>query len=302
MTRFDQFLFRYHALFIVTAAVGSNVSVEHLVSRGYSAPSLLVYRGALGFALVGGLAWWQGTSLVPQVPRTQVVRFLNSSLALLLTFEAFKRLAGVTVSTVQRLDIPFAVLIGVGLGQRGRDSKLWLSLLAVGLVLSSFFFAGHLDEDPIGLALALLAVAMTAGAYLLSKQSVAVENNLVVLNTTNLGCLSLGLAVCAFTKHLNPLHGADAGLFAVSTLTQFMLNYLLALLLRQRDVTLAQRPYLLSSVLILALEMFTEHKWFAPLHIAFVLLVVGVVYLITVADPGQVPARLRRPLARPQPR
>ena len=283
MNRFDQFIYRYNAWVIVVAAVGYNLSIEHLTDRGYSVPSLLVYRGILGGALVGALAWRQGLSLWPQAPRMQVVRFVNSGVALLLAFEAFRRLAGVTVSTIQRLDIPFAVILGVLLGQRSRDGKLVLSLLAVGLVLSSFWFAGQIDEDPVGLGLAILAVALTAVAYLLGKQSVAAENNLTVLNTTNLGCLGVGLAVWGLGGHLSIIHAADLGLFVLSAVTQFLLNYTMAVLFRHHDVTRAQRPYLLSSVVILGLEMVTEHKWFAPLHIGFVL-VVGVVYLITLTD------------------
>ena len=56
MTRFDQFIYRYNAWVIVVAAVGYNLSIEHLTDRGYSVPSLLVYRGILGCALVGVLA------------------------------------------------------------------------------------------------------------------------------------------------------------------------------------------------------------------------------------------------------
>ena len=223
-------------------------------------------------------------SIWPRAPRTQVVRFFNSGLALLLAFEAFQRLAGATVSTIQRLDIPFAVILGVFLGQRARDSKFALSLLALGLVLSSFLFAGKIDEEPLGLGMALLAVAMTAVAYLLGQKSVATENNLTVINTTNLGCLGVGLVVCALGGHFSVVHAADLWMFALSAVTQFVLNYTMAVLFRHHDVTRAQRPYLLSSVCILGLEMLTERKWFAPLHIAFMLLVVGVVYLITLTN------------------
>ena len=49
-------------------------------------------------------------------------------------------------------------------------------------------------------------------------------------------------------------------------------------------------------MLILVLEMVTEHKVFAPLHIAFVLVVVGVVYLITLQDPRRSLDQVRHPL------
>lgn len=293
MTRFDQFIYRYNAWFIVASAAGFNLSVEHLTDRGYSAPSLLVYRGVLGAAVVGGLALKQGVSLVPRAPRAQVIRFLNTGIALLLAFEAFHRLAGVTVATIQRLDVPFAVIIGVALRQQLRDGRFALALLAVGLVLSSFLFADKMDEDPLGLAMAICAVALTAVAYLLSKKSLAVENNLTVLNVSNLGCLFVGLLVCTLRGQIQALRLADLWLFGVLTLGQFTLNYLLALMLRQHDVTRAQRPYLLSSVVILVLEMVTEHKWFAPIHIAFVLVVVGVVYLITLTKAPTLPWHAR---------
>ncbi|MDO7886635.1 hypothetical protein [Hymenobacter cheonanensis] len=297
MNRFDNLIYRYNALVTLVAAVAYNQSIEHLTSRGYSVPSLLVYRGILGCALVAAIARWQGLRIWPQAPRAQAVRFFNSGLALLLAFESFRRLAGVTVSTIQRLDIPFAVILAVLLGQRARDGKFRLSLLVLALVLSSFLFAGKIDEDPLGLAMAIFAVAMTAVAYLLGKQSVAVENNLTVINTTNLGCFAVGLAVWGLGGHLSPIHVADLWLFAVSAVTQFLLNYTMAVLFRHHDVTRAQRPYLLSSVVILGLEMLTEHKWFAPLHIAFVLAVVGIVYLVTLPDAIRPWGYLKRPLS-----
>ena len=294
MTRTDEFILRYNAWIILAAAVGYNLSVEHLIDRNYTAPSLLLYRGLAGVVFIAIIAWRQGVSLVPQVPRTQAIRFLNSGISVLLAFEAFHRLAGVTVATIQRLDVPFAVIIGVVLGQRLRDRKFGLSMLALVMVLSSFFFAGRINEDPLGLALAILAVVMTSIAYLLGKKSLSVENNLTVLNTTNLGCFCVGLLVCTLRGQFSPLHLADLWLFGIITITQFLLNYVMAVLFRHHDVTRAQRPYLLSAVVILLLEMLTEHKWFVPLHIAFVLLVVGVVYLITLSKVPSLPWRVAR--------
>ena len=82
-------------------------------------------------------------------------------------------------------------------------------------------------------------------------------------------------------------HWADAWLFGVLALSQFVLNYTLAVLFRHHDVSRAQRPFLLSSVAIIGLEMLTEHKWFAPLHLVFLLVVIAVVYLITLTDPAR---------------
>ena len=293
---YNKLINRHSGLVIILAAVGYNLSIEHLSGRGYSAASTLVYRGVIGCAALWALARLQGVSIWPQAHRTQVARFLNSGIAILLTFEAFHRLAGTTVSVVQRLDIPFAVLLAVLAGQRARDGKFWLSLLAIGVVLSSFLFAGRIDEDPVGLGLAIIAVAQTSLAYLLGKKSVALENNLTILNASNLGCLFVGLAVCAVRGELSPLHWPDLWLFGLSALTQFVLNYMMVLMFRKHDVARARRPYLVASLVIMALEMLTEHKWFAPLHIAFVLVVVGAVYLITLTDPAHLLQRVRQRL------
>lgn len=291
--RIERYLLRYNAWVVVAAAVAYNLAIEHLTDRGYSAAALLVYRGALGCVLLAAAARWQRVSAWPHASLTQLLRFLNSGLALLCAFEAFRRLAGVTVSVVQRLDIPFAVLMGVAAGQRPRDGKFWLSLLAIAMVGSLFFFAGNIDEDPVGLALALVAVGQTAFAYLLGKKSVASENNLAIFNVTNLSCIGVGVVVCAVRGQISPLHATDLGLLGVSSLAQFVLIYTMAALFRHQDVTQAQRPYLLSSVLILGLEMLTEHKRFAFLHIGFVLALVTVLYFVTLADPAETLTRAR---------
>ena len=297
MSRLDQLVYRYNTVLIVLAAISYNLSIEYLSEKGYSAPSLLVYRGVLGSSLVAVMAWHQGVSLVPQKPRAQVIRFFNAGIALLLAFESFHRINGVTVSTIQRLEIPFAVILGVGLGHQVRDSKFTLSLLTVGLVLSSLLLADKIGEDPIGLLMVIVAVAMTAVAYLLGKKSVILENNLTVLNVTNLGGLAIGGLVCILQGKFSFFHLADLWLIGTMTLSQFILNYIMTVLFRHYDVARAQRPYLLSSVCILALEMVTGHRKFVPLHIAFVLLVVGMVYIITLHRPLRLisPAQIKDP-------
>lgn len=257
---------------------------------------MLIYRGLFGCVLIWSAAWLQRASIWPQIPRTQVVRFFNSGIALLLAFEAFRRLAGVTVSVVQRLDIPFAVLLGVAASQRPRDMKFWLSLLAIGLVLMSLVFSGKINEDPLGLLLALVAVAQTALAALLNKKSADSENVYVILNISNLSCIVVGIAVGLAKGEFSLLHSNDVWLVVLAALSQFIVNYTLVLLLRRHDVTRAQRPFLLSSVLILGLEMLLKHKWFAPLHIAFVLVVVGLVYLITLNNPNLLFRRAQKSL------
>jgi hypothetical protein len=192
-----------------------------------------------------------------------------------------KYLEAVTVSMVQRLDIPFAVLIGVATGAQKKDYKMVLSVFAFCLVLSIFFFARHIGESPLGLALCIISVMMVAISYVLIKKSTAEENNFVIVNTTNIGCIIVGLGSGLVFGNLELIKAADLWIFAVASGSQFLLNYTMSVIYHYRDLAQGQRPYLTGVLILLVAEQLLHGRLFDFHHTLIIVMVIGVIYLIT---------------------
>ena len=210
-----------------------------------------------------------------------MVRVLVAGVALLLAFQSYKYLEASTVSMIGRLDIPFAVLIGFALGKYNANFKVYLSVFALILVLSIFFYAKHIGEGPKGLVLGIASVFMVSVSYTLVKKSTSVENNFVIVNTTNIGCIAVGLIAGVLFGNLNILHLADLWIYFAASACQFILNYSMSVLYRNREIEYAERPYLFSSLVLLVVEQLFHGYLFDFHHDLIIVLVVGVIYLIT---------------------
>lgn len=251
------------------------------MESGYSSATGLLFRSLFTLGITVGLAKAFRQAVVPSKFSTQVVRLANSGIALMLAFEAYKGLAASTVTMVGRLDIPFAVLLAFGIGKRSFDFKVWLSLVALGIIATTFLLAGDIDESPLGLGLAVISVLMTSIAYLLVKRSTKDENNFVICNTTNIGCIVVGLVSGSIRSNLILPQMQHLWLFALAGISQFMLNYTMCILYRRREVEHAQRPYLAGTIGVLVTEQIIEHKFFSPLLSGIIISMVLVGFLIT---------------------
>ncbi|RYD58405.1 MAG: hypothetical protein EOP56_05690 [Sphingobacteriales bacterium] len=281
MRRFDLYVFKYSAITVVISAVLYNLTLDHLMARGYSSPSVLVYRGLFTMAMTMIVARYSNQSVFPKNIHLNIIRLLNSGIGLMLTFEAYKRLTASTVAMVARLDIPMAVLIGYAAGKRARDFKVGLSVFVVLMVLSILFFADFIHEQPVGLGLALISVSMISLSYLLIKRSTSDENNFSIVNITNIGCIVVGSISGLALGNLNMLQLKDLWLFLLTSLSQFALNYTMAVVYRKNEVERAQRPYLTGAIAVLIVEQVIERRFFPALQIGIILSVVAIIYLIT---------------------
>lgn len=288
MQRFDGIVYRFSPLIVVVAAVVYNLSLDNLLDRGYSSSSVLLYRGIISMSITVLFALNSGQSVIPKNLHLQILRLTNSGIGLLLAFEAYKGLTASTVAMVSRLDIPIAVLIGFAAGKRRRDFKVGLSVFATCLVLSIIFFSGTINEDPLCLVLSIIAVVQVSVSYLLIKKSTKNENNFSIVNTTNIGCIAIGIIAGFARGNLDALQLRHLWIFLLASISQFALNYTSAVVYRRKEVERAQQPYLLGSLTVMVVEQLITWHFFAPLHIAYILAVISVIFVITLNNaPGR---------------
>jgi|GEM_PF-2615154 len=284
MTKTDLFFLKYNALLVIIVSVVYNMTLEHLIKHGYSSSSVLLYRGILTFLLTVVLSLKGGERIIPNKISGQALRILLSGIGLLMIFQSYKYLEASTVFMVARLDIPFTLLLGYLLKKHQLDFKVWLSALALLLVLSIFFYAKHIGEGAFGLALVITAELLIACCYLLIKKATHNENNFVIVNTTNIGCITVGLLSGLFFGNLNQFHLADLWIFAIASVSQFLLNYIASILYRHSNVERVQRPYLVAALVILVVEQLWHGRLFDLHHSLIIILVVSVIYLITLKE------------------
>lgn len=281
----DYYIYKYCTIIIITASVFYYLSLEHLIAIGYSAPSVLIYRGILTFSLTVILSFKSRQKILPSNLYRQSIRIIIAGIALLLSFQSFKYLEAVTVSMIARLDIPFAVIIGFLTGNRKITFKVGLSIFALCMVLSIFFFARHIGEGPVGLGICILSVLLVSVSYHLVKKSTTEENNFVIVNTINVGCILVGFIYGLAFGNLTLIELSDVWIFAIASICQFILNYTMTVIYRHRDIAHGQRPYLLSALVLLVVEQVWHQRVFDPHHSMIVVLVIGVIYLITFDTP-----------------
>ncbi len=285
MKKIDFLFFKFSGIIIIVSAVILNISVEHLTDiGGYSSSTILFSRGVIAFFFTLFLSMRYRVSIIPLKYYFQLFRLVNSGISLLLIFQSFRYLEASSVSMVQRLDIPFAVLIGFITGQRKHDYRIGLSVFACCLVLSIFFFAKQIGEKPIGLIFAIIGVIQLSLAYLLAKKSTGEENNFVIVNTTNIGCIIVGLTSGVIFGNLTLIKPQDFGILYVASIFQFILHYLSCVLYRHHDVAIAQRPYLLSAFVILIVEQILDKRVFDLSHNGIIIFVIVIIYLVTLKE------------------
>ncbi len=281
MQKADTLLIKYNAIVIIVASIMNNMTIDHLVQHGYSSSSVLIYRSAITFLITVFLSAGNGLNLLPRNFRQQGLFMINAGISILMLFQSYVYLNASTVAMVQRLDIPFAIILGFIIGKRKKDFKLVLSIIAFCLVLSIFFIARQINEKPIGLVLAMLAIIMTSYSYMLIKKSTSEENNLVIVNTVNIGCIVVGLISGLIAHNLNMIRLADLWIFVGASVSQFLLNYTMAVLFKHHDIERGRRPYLVAILLVLVLEQIWVGHLFDYRNSLIIIMVVALIYLIT---------------------
>ena len=263
------------------ATMMNNLTIKYLVANGYSSSSTLIYRSAITFLLTVVLSAQSGFKIFPANIKRQGLFMANAGISLLLLFQSYAYLHAATVSMIQRLDIPAAVLIGYLTGKHKRDFKVGISVFIFCLVIFIAFFSEHFHEQPIGMMLGITAVAMTSYSYILIKRSTTEENSFVIVNTVNIGCIIVGIISGCFAHNLTLMKPEHLWIFGLASLSQFLLNYGMAVLYRHHDVERGRRPYLVAALVVLIAEQVWIGQAFDVYHTVIIVLIIAIIYLIT---------------------
>lgn len=278
---------------VIVGSVAYNLSLEGLLEAGNSTANILVWRGILSFFITSLLAYTTKSTILPQNWGAQMVRMVSSGVSLYMVFESFKYLAASTVAVISRLDIPFTALTPVIIGKVLWGWKASIATLSVALVGLMVLLADGIHEGAEGLYLAIGATLLVSVNFLLVKRDANVESRWAILNTTNIGCLAVGLLVGLSESSLTWLDLSSVWLIMVASLSQVMLNFVLVEIYKIFHADVGRRPYLIAAVVLIVAEQVLEHKWFDTLHLVFLFGSIILGYFLTMEqNPITQPASL----------
>lgn len=266
---------------VVILVALQNNNLEYLSEDGYSSSIILLCRSVTTLSLSSLVAKWQGHSLWPTNWRTQRLRLVNSGIALYLLLLSFQYLSATTVGLLQRLDIPFLIIL-TSIGNRQSGHRVRLSLAVIVGVICFIGISHQINEPVIGFVIALSAVFLLSVSFILIKRSVGLENGFVMMNITCLSSIGVSLISIAATGDIGwHGHHQDIGLLILSGILQFSQYCCIVALYRRLPIEKAQFPTVLGAISTMILEMVLEHKLFAPLHIISIVTLTVLIALIS---------------------
>lgn len=274
---------------IILSVTFYTYTVEALTDRGYSAPNIMILRGAV--ALLFGITYSliKGASLFPKKWKPQIVRFFTNGFASYLSIISFIYLSASTVALVNRLDIPFIIFLSVFTGQRKSNLQFWLSIWTVVIITFLAIDARFIDEEAIGFVYAIVSVFLISIGYLLVKQSSNNENSILICNVFSLSNLIIGIIILYYSGHNLKFSLTDIWILIIGALSQLFIYTLTVTLYRCFNIEKARLPFVIAALSIMLLEMIFEHKYFSISQIGLSLIITGL--LVTIILNPQTPTR-----------
>jgi hypothetical protein len=269
-------IFAFIASLILTSV--SSIVLEYLIhTKGYPSYFVLLIRGVIGFILCSSVAKFKGLNALPRKWNLQGYRLINAGLILLLVFQSYKYLSATSVSLLQRLDIPFLIILSSILKDKKSVVQLSLSILAV-LSTCYFISSSLLTEEQemknqinvIGFLLSGGSALLLAFSYILLKKTSKIDNAFVITNITCISTTVFGLIATLVNGYNWTIHLSDIWLFLLASVILVSSYYYSMELYKQFTAEIAQIPSVLAVIVTMGIEMIIKNKWFNPTEISVI--------------------------------
>lgn len=267
------------ALVILLVAVNNNL-IEFLTGNGYPAATIIFYSGLVALVITYALARFRSKPLRVVNLKFLTIRVILDAISIWCMFESFKYLSASSVSIVQRMDIPFLILMAYLRGRKLKSLQFYLSIWTIVILLFFAFDAKFNDEDPIGFVYALAGVLLFSLSLLIIKSQTTRESvNTLSLSYFFSGILG-GFVFGYFGNTSFDLNLEGAALLSLAGVIQVVIVLVGIELLRLFDAEMARLPYVLGAFATLILEMIIEHKFFNFNQIGLSVIIIGLLTTI----------------------
>lgn len=270
-------LFALIAVYIILQ-IANNLSIEELTETGVKGHIILIGRSLTCLLISISAALITKQSIFPKQIKTQYARLILSGIGLLLITQSYQFLSATSVSTFQRLDISFIILISILIGRYKSYDKILFVIANALTVACIITLSNSIDEDPFGYLLVLTGVFLISISNFFVKRTALQENFYVFVNTACFSCIIVGFSF-GFYKGFETVLSLKLILgLMISGIFMFGLYFCLMEFYKYYSIEKAQYPSVIAAFLILFVEMVIEQKWFSPL---FILLNILLLIIIT---------------------
>jgi drug/metabolite transporter (DMT)-like permease len=272
---------------MVILNIAMSIGIELLTKQNITGAEILLIRAVFNLILAFVVALATKQSILPTEPKLQLGAFFCLGLSLLLIFSAYQYISAGSVSTLQRLDIPLLVMIGI-FQKKIMAKKLLLSLFAFLLVGVLIIYTQKSGENPMGYFLVLAGVLIIAINTLLQKQIAKKENIVAIMFVVSISSIFWGGIRCwqshSTFQNINSIILLSIFGLALINLAVF---YLVNILYKKHSPELVRFPYLLAAFGTMIVEMLIKQKWENPIVIFgnIAILVVLTILLRTKQEP-----------------
>ena len=271
-------------LIILLVALNNNL-IEYLTGEGYSAALIIFYNGIIAFVITLLYGKFTGKSLKVVNWKFLVLRVLLDAMSIWCIFESFKYLSASSVAIVQRMDIPFLILLAYLRGRTLKSLQFYFSIWTIVILLFFAFDAKFNDEDPIGFVYALTGVVLFALTLLIIKSQTVKESVHVISLSYFFSGIVGGLAFGTLQGISFQVSGEGIYLLSAAAAIQIIIVIVGIQLLRLYKPEMARLPYILGAFATMILEMVVEQKLFNFNQIGLSLIIIGLLTTICL-DPG----------------
>ena len=288
---------------LICSLLASGIIARILALKQISYGESLLFKGLSCLGLILLFAFKNNTSLIPKNGKLQFLRFLLSGTSLGLFTLSYNYLSATGVATLSNIDIPVILLLGFFWGVRASKKTVLASITTIFLVIIlAFMSEATLQENQIkGSILVIFSSLLICLGYFLINESMKLENELMVILTPTLGIIAYGLLIklspSLLISSTFPATAVIPAIFSKlnTPTTEVLQNILLYLtsgasmfgayiftmkLYKLLDISLAEFPTLLSTLLIQPVEYFLIGEKFNLSYFLITLIIIVFVIIL----------------------
>lgn len=266
-------------IIILLVALNNNL-IEYLTGIGYSAALIIFYNGIIAFVITLIYGRLTGKSLKVVNAKFLVLRVLLDAISIWCIFESFNYLSASSVAIVQRMDIPFLILLAYLRGRALKSLQFYISIWTIVILLFFAFDAKFNDEDPVGFVYALTGVMLFALTLLIIKSQTARESVHVISLSYFFSGIVGGLGFGFLQDISFQVSGQGIYLLSAAAIIQIIIVIVGIQLLRLYKPEMARLPYILGAFATMILEMVVENKLFNFNQIGLSVIIIGLLTTI----------------------
>lgn len=268
------------AVLVVLLVAANNNLIEYLTGDGYPAAVIIFYVGIIAFVITYFFIRFRKRPIRVANPKRLLLRVILDAISIWCMFESFKYLSASSVSIVQRMDIPFLILIAFLRGRKLKSLQFYLSIWTIIILLFFAFDAKFNDEDPIGFVYALAGVILFSLSLLIIKGQTAKESVSTLSLSYFLSSILGGLVFGYAGSNSFQISNEGIALLGIAGIIQVVIVLAGIEFLRLFEAEMARLPYVLGAFATMILEMIVEHKFFNFNQIGLSVIIIGLLTTI----------------------